>query len=160
MRSLKLILPIALLILFSACQSQTKTANSKSDESTSKELVYLEGFFAKNNLVFETQIIHLLIRNQADFEHYFGMAPVMGEKIILPDFSATHIGAIITQPSKERQVLSIPSCMEKQDQWIINYTHDYFEEQSFSSNSVLIFEIPKTVESIAFKSGSNIILAD
>lgn len=152
MIKIHLILSFTFFGLFTACNTQLKSVKT-SPKQVQKELVYLDGYFTKNNLEFETSIKYLLIRNQHDFNRYFGMAPLMGETILGPDFNAINIGAIITQSSSKGQAIDIKNCTGNYDHWTITYSHDFFNDQTYSSDALVIFEVPKSIKSITFITG-------
>lgn len=142
---------ILLTLGFSACSSQQKTADSKM-EYKEMELAYLEGYFPKNDIVFKSEQLLRVIHNAEDFESFFGKAKTMDNTITKIDFDAHSVVAIILKPSYTTKDISIQSIFGNNDTIIVYFEINSMEKQTYSSTTMKIFKIPKSVKLVNLKS--------
>jgi hypothetical protein len=130
---------------------------SKNSESTkdADKFVYLDGYFSKNTLEFAENTKRVVLTNKNDFDHYFGIGKTMGNTVSKVDFGKNNYLAIITKPSSKKQTIAITKSEEKDGQLTVNYKLLEEGSQSFESNDVKIFGIPKTIKSVNFVLGNN-----
>ncbi len=119
----------------------------------------LEGYFVKNNVVFQSNVEHLVLTNKADFDTYFGVAKTMKNDITEVNFETNNVLAIISKPSDNTK-LGINSMSEDNNMFTIDYQLSKKEKQSHTSSDVKLFTIPKTVKQVKFVSGETSKLVD
>lgn len=98
------LISLMMLITSSSCDS-TKKINAIGNDTSLLELTYLEGYFSRNDIAFDSEIKHIVVTGQADFDNFFGIAKTMDNTIFEIDFQKENIAAVILRPSYKSQIL-------------------------------------------------------
>jgi len=159
MKQYTAIVVLMILIGLSSCNAIIEP-NKGTVEKTNVEIEYLNGYFPRNDIFFETETMHIIITNRDDFDNYFGIAKTMNNIISEIDFNENHVVGILTKPSDEPMVVSIQNAVANKHILTVYYKTVTMEKQSFTSSDIKIFQIPKTINSVHFSSEKGMIKID
>lgn len=136
---------VSFISVFLACNTSNKEVS----------LASLTGYFVKNNITFDSPVKTLVIKNQKDFDIFFGEAKTMNNVLSPISFDANAIGAIITEASHIKTVIKINSSQVIGDKLIVNYEVVKGKQQTYTATATTMFNIPidLNVTSIEFKNG-------
>ncbi|MCU4154988.1 hypothetical protein J1N10_03305 [Carboxylicivirga sp. A043] len=132
--------------IVSCFQSKTKESNN------TDKLTYLNGYFLRNNVSLNEEVNPIVITSKNEFDNYFGIAKTMNNTVSEVEFDKNNYAAIITKPSSTKQMVIITNSKEENGQLTINYKILKEGNQTFVSNEMKIFAMPKTIKSVNFVS--------
>jgi hypothetical protein len=141
-----------LLTTLLSCNVMQKTNQSEA-VATETEINYLAGYFLKNDVDFKTETKYLVLTNRNDFDQYFGIAKTMNNTISEIDFEISNVAALIYKASYTPIEISLINEVSANEVLHFQYKTTIQEKQSFSSTSMKLFTIPKTIKSVVFTSG-------
>lgn len=152
----RIVLLIAVATLFS-CSNNEKKENQatntqfKTTEPIEQHLKNIEGYFTKNDVVFEDEWKNVVVSNQKDFDTYFGIAKTMINKIEKIYFNENTVVAIITKPSRvSKEIIFLYSELNEGELFILYNIKDG-TENSYESTDLFLAKIPKNIRSVRFK---------
>ncbi len=126
-----------------SCKSSQKAADDF-------DISYLEGYFTKNTVEYEKEVIFMVATHNEAFSSYFGMAKLMNNTISNVDFGVHNVAALITKPSAERAVIRIVKTEMVKNELIVHFQTTKNKKASYHSNDTKIFAIPKDIKKVTF----------
>lgn len=114
----------------------------------------LNGYFVKNDVVFDIDYKFVVVSNQEDFDKYFGIGKTMNKEVIVLDFDKFNIAGILVKPSNKASKIKITKYTSEGAKTIVEFINETGDEQSFTSGGLLLFKIPKSRTSVDFISGT------
>lgn len=137
MKTLVYILFSTLFLISASCGSKKNSA-----ESGIKITIY-SNYFLKNNYKQEKAVDLIVLNDKVIFNNIFGIAKTMSNEIVSPDFDAEFVLAIAAEPTNIKTDIHLDKVQQKGSEILIYATILKGEEQSFSSNPLVIFSIPR-----------------
>ncbi len=113
----------------------------------------LNGYFVKNDVKFDKDIIYAVVTGQGDFDKYFGIAKTMDNKPTALNFDKFNVAAIMLKPSKKAQKINLGRYTAEGAKQIVEFNIETGADQSFTSGGLLLFKIPKSKTSVDFVTG-------
>ena len=135
--------------------SETKTEKTmeKSSKSVSNtRFEKLEGYFVKNTISFDKDVMYLAVSNQEDFDTNFGIAKTMNNKVTPLDFEKFNVAAILKIPSKKSDRIKLLKYTSSNGVMTVGYDLEKGSDQTFDAGDLLLFKIPKGITKINFES--------
>ena len=103
----------------------------------------LNNYFFKNNVEFPSSP---MIDSQADFEHYFGMATVMGKNgMPTPvDFDKEFVIAVVNPVTDNYTEMAPISLVNKNGTLVFTYRETVGDKQTYSIQPILLIKVDRT----------------
>ncbi|MGO3182520.1 MAG: hypothetical protein ACTIJ9_06770 [Aequorivita sp.] len=143
--TMKSTLVIFFLLILVSCNDAKKEGENTNSEA-SVEL--MEGYFPKNDMEFNQPVRVIITDKKEDFDRYFGVAKTMTNTVSEIDFDKNKVVAIVTEPSDRKQIIKISETKLKNNKLGINYKLEIGDSQSFSSQALKMFKVPKSIYAI------------
>ena len=122
------------------------------DRSKTVELDVVEGYFIRNDVAFASEVTCLVLKDQVEFETYFGVAKTMNNRIAETSFDSTYLAAILLRPSVRIRDVKITGSTIKGNKLEVNYAIKQKGKQPSKSTALKILKFPQNIKSVNFVS--------
>lgn len=158
MKIKKVIILVAVVGSITACCNSKKRENDDNIVFDKKDTIHmgatrfeeLKGYFVKNTVEYKKDFMYIAVTNQKDFDANFGVAKTMHNKVTSLDFDKFNVAGILIAPTNKIEKIKLNKYTSDKDILIVEFELEKGSDKSFNSGAILLFKIPKSINSIDF----------